>query len=92
MEAEVLIGYGAKIIDKAFSYDVPKTLEDKLKVGMKVVVPFGKTTTNGFVINIKNKTNENELKSITSIADETFVLNDELLKLGKYIKETTLSP
>lgn len=90
MEAEVLIGYGAKIIDKAFSYDVPKTLEDKLKVGMKVVVPFGKTTTNGFVINIKNKTNENELKSITSIADETFVLNDELLKLGKYIKETTL--
>ena len=90
MEAEVLIGYGAKIIDKAFSYDVPKTLEDKLKVGMKVVVPFGKTTTNGFVINIKNKTSENELKSITSIADETFVLNDELLKLGKYIKETTL--
>lgn len=90
MEAEVLIGYGAKIIDKAFSYDVPKILEDKLKVGMKVVVPFGKTTTNGFVINIKNKTNENELKSITSIADETFVLNDELLKLGKYIKETTL--
>lgn len=90
MEAEVLIGYGAKIIDKAFSYDVPKNLEDKLKVGMKVVVPFGKTTTNGFVINIKNKTNENELKSITNIADETFVLNDELLKLGKYIKETTL--
>ena len=90
MEAEVLIGYGAKIIDKAFSYDVPKNLEDKLKVGMKVVVPFGKTTTNGFVINIKNKTSENELKSITSIADETFVLNDELLKLGKYIKETTL--
>ena len=90
MEAEVLIGYGAKIIDKAFSYDVPKILEDKLKVGMKVVVPFGKTTTNGFVINIKNKTNGNELKSITSIADETFVLNDELLKLGKYIKETTL--
>ena len=43
MEAEVLIGYGAKIIDKAFSYDVPKILEDKLKVGMKVVVPFGKT-------------------------------------------------
>lgn len=90
MEAEVLIGYGAKIIDKAFSYDVPKNLEDKLKIGMKVVVPFGKTTTNGFVINIKTKTNENELKSITNIADETFVLNDELLKLGKYIKETTL--
>ncbi len=90
MEAEVLIGYGAKIIDKAFSYDVPEVLVDKLKVGMKVVVPFGKVTTNGFVINIKNKTYKDELKSIISIADETFILNDELLKLGKYIKETTL--
>ena len=41
MYAEVLIEYPTKKIDKYFTYLVPSFLENKVKRGMKVKVPFG---------------------------------------------------
>ena len=90
MYAEVLTEYSAKSIDKEFTYIIPLHLQNKLKIGQKVIIPFGKTTINGFVTNIINNTNLTNLKEIISITNEDFCLNKELLSLGKYIKETTL--
>jgi len=90
MYAEVLVEYGAKALDREFTYVIPEFLKGKLKVGMKVVVPFGSNTINGFVINIKNSSELINVKEIIGISDNRFVLNAELLKLGVYIKETTL--
>ncbi len=90
MYAEVLTEYSAKSIDKEFTYLIPSNLQNRLKVGMKVIVPFGKTTINGFVVNIKDNTDTQNLKEIIDIQNEDFILNEELLSLGKYIKENTL--
>lgn len=91
MYAEVLIEYPSKKIDKYFTYKIPSNID--LKVGMKVKVPFNTKLINGFVLNIKDKYDEEyELKEIDSIVDGELVLNDELLSLGKYIKESTLCP
>lgn len=91
MQAEVLIEYSAKSIDKKFTYLIPFNLLNKIKVGMKVKVPFGKQILNGFVVNIiDNKESSFELKEIISISDENFILNDELMMLGNYLKEITL--
>ena len=49
MVAEVLVELSHKNIDKTFEYTVPDTLKDKVKKGMKVEVPFGNTTLEGFV-------------------------------------------
>ena len=89
MYAEVLVEYGNKSLDKTFTYIVPSSL--KLKKGMKVLVPFGNKTINGFVINLLNETTiDYELKSIVSIVSESLILNEEMLNLGNYIKEKTL--
>ena len=88
MYAEVLVEYGVKSLDRSFTYHVPKDL--KLKVGMKVLVPFGKTVINGFVTNITKTTDVENIKDIISITNENLVLNKELLELGHYIKEKTL--
>ncbi len=90
MYAEVLVEYGVKSLDRSFTYLIPETLKETLKIGMKVVVPFGYTIINGFVINIINETKTEDLKEIISITNEEFSLNKELLELGKYLKETTL--
>ena len=37
----VLVQYGAKTLDRTFTYHVPDSLIDEVKVGMKVYVPFG---------------------------------------------------
>ena len=91
MIAEVLVEYRVKSLDKTFTYKIPDFLRDKLKVGMKVKIPFGSLEINGFVLKIlSNTTNMGDLKEIKCIVDEYFILNDELLELGKYLKEKTL--
>ena len=90
MYADVLVEYMVKSVDKSFTYKIPNNLQDVLKVGMKVIVPFGKSKINGFVIGIKNTSELSNLKEIIEISNEDFILNEELIKLGKIIKETTL--
>ena len=90
MYAEVLVEYGAKALDRKFTYIIPDKFKDNLQIGMKVIVPFGSTTINGFVVNIMNETENINLKEIVEISKQDFILNDELMKLGKYIKENTL--
>ena len=91
MYAEILIEYNNKTIDKTFTYLIPSNLQNKVKVGMQVRVPFNKKLINGFVLKIYNDfTSTYSLKEIDSIVLENFVLNNELLQLGKYLKSITL--
>ncbi len=92
MYAEVLIEYKVKKLDRTFTYKVPENLQDIIKKGMKVIVPFGNSdkTINGFVTGIKNEANLGNLKSIIDVCDVELSLNDELLKLGEYLRDTCL--
>ena len=93
MYAEVLIEYPTKKIDKYFTYKIPEFLINTIKIGMKVKVPFGTKTINGFVMNIKKEYIEDyELKEIVDVIDKELILNDELMKLGLYLSEKTLCP
>ena len=89
MIASVLVE--VKKIDKEFSYNVPSDLIDKVKKGIRCLVPFGNQKLEGFIVNLSNDiTCDYELKDIIELVDEKPVLNDELLDLGKYISKKTL--
>ncbi len=91
MYADVLIEYNSKAIDQTFTYIIPASLKDKTKVGMKVLVPFANRKINGFITNIKDEYQDDyELKEISSIVDEYFCLNQELMEMGKCLQEKTL--
>lgn len=93
MVVGVLVEIQNKRVDKVFDYLVPDDLMDTIKVGLRVVVPFGKMELDGFVITIyDNYPNKDSLKSIKEIIDSEIILNDELLLLGKEMKKLTLSP
>lgn len=87
MYALVLIEYRVKSLDKMFTYRIPDAL--KVKVGVRVKVPFGNTIINGIVMGIQD-TCEIETKDIVSVVDEDLLLSDELLKLGYFVKDETL--
>ena len=90
MFAEILVEYSVKSLDKTFTYVIPDKFKDKLQVGMKVVVPFGKKFLNGFVLDILNVYEDaHELKTIVDI-DLKLKLNEELMEMGKVLKEKTL--
>ena len=91
MIAKVLVQISNKNVDKTFDYIIPDNLLDKTKVGIRVVVPFANQTLEGFVLEISNnKDTSLELKEIIDVVDQDVVLNDELLELGKKMKESLL--
>lgn len=88
MVAEVLVELKAKNIDKTFTYLIPSNLN--VKVGIRVLVPFGPQKLEGFVLKITDELPDYELKEIINIIDEEPVINTEMLELGKYISKKTL--
>lgn len=91
MFAKVIIEYPVKTLDKMFTYSIPKKLSEKIKVGMKVLVPFGANSINGFVLEIIDRIDEDfEIREIIDIVDEELVLNKELLAVANYVQEKTL--
>lgn len=92
MIAGVLVEISNKNVDKIFEYNIPDSLIKDIKVGIRVLVPFGKMRLEGFVLEIKNeKSTDKELRDILEIVDGEIVLNDELMELGKIMSHDTLS-
>ena len=95
MVVGVLVELSNKNIDKEFFYSVPKELEEEIKVGIRVEIPFGPQKLEGFVTKIKSTLDETikdiKFKDILNIVDKEIVLNEELLTLGKKMQEKTLS-
>lgn len=91
MVVGVLVELSNKSVDRIFDYNVDDLIKDEIKIGIRVEVPFGRQTLEGFVLEIKNNSEIKDLKSVIRIIDKDIVLNKELIDLGKKIKETTLS-
>lgn len=84
MVAEIIINSIVKNLNKTFDYNVPAELASIIKVGDRVLVPFGnKKTEEGFIIKLKNES-EYVVKDIISI-QEGFCLTIEQIELAKWI-------
>lgn len=87
MVAEVLVEI--EKLDKTFTYLIPSNLN--IQIGIRVLVPFGRQKLEGFVVAIKDEIpSEYKLKEIIEVIDDSPILNNELLKLGKYLSKKTL--
>lgn len=86
----VLVELSNKNIDRVFDYSVPDCFLDKIKLGVRVKVPFGKMELEGFVVEIKGSSDV-EIKDILDVIDDESILNSELLELGKKMQEATLA-
>ena len=91
MVCNCLIELTHVFLEKTFTYLIPENLREDIKIGMRVEVPFGMQILEGFVMDISNEIPNIELKSIIRIVDTYPVLNEELLSLGKFVRQTTLS-
>lgn len=90
MFVEVLVEIKSKGINQTFTYHVDDKYQKDIKIGKRVLVPFGKQQIEGFILDIKKESNI-ATKDIISIIDSEPVLNDEMLKLGNYLTKKTLS-
>ena len=83
MIAEVIINSNVKNLNRVFDYAIGKEIEEEIKVGSRVLVPFGymKKLEEGFVIGIKEES-PYKLKAIEKIEEKTS-LDEEKVQLAK---------
>ena len=72
MVVGVLVQLSSQNVDRVFDYLVPEHLIPSIKVGVRVLVPFGKQNLEGFILEIKTNS-DRELKEIYSILDKDVI-------------------
>ncbi|MBQ5317591.1 MAG: primosomal protein N' [Oscillospiraceae bacterium] len=80
--------------DRRYQYTIPYEMEEKAAVGVRVLVPFGKGNRKriGVIIRIDDAIEEDlsKFKPIYSIIDNESLLNEEMIDLLMWIRNTTL--
>lgn len=89
--AKVIVDVQAKAINQTFDYAIPERFQEILTEGMRVIVPFGPRKITGFVVGIKTDSDFDRLKEIIDVLDIHPVLTTELLELGKWVAEDTVT-
>ncbi|MBC1495113.1 primosomal protein N' [Listeria welshimeri] len=89
--AKVIVDVPAMQVDRPFDYFIPEDLEELIRPGMRVSVPFGNRKIQGFVTSLDETEENPKLKGIDGVMDLAPVLNEELMELGDWLAEDTLS-
>lgn len=89
--AKVVVDVPASQTNRVFDYEIPETLNGSIHQGMRVIVPFGPRKIMGYVLELTEHSDFSPLKKIVALMDITPVLTSELLNLGKWLAEHTIS-
>src|SRR6204780_3679720 len=77
-------------LDPAFTYRVPDGMQPV--VGGRVLVPFRQQRLSGVVTALHDRAPKVQTKNVLSVLDAVPVLDDQLLRLGKWIADYYLAP
>src|SRR6266403_3647510 len=77
-------------LDMAFTYTIPAGMEPV--VGARVLVPFRQQRLSGIVVELHERPPTVKTKKVFEALDVSPVIDDQLLKLGKWIADYYLAP
>ncbi|GAB6932516.1 primosomal protein N' [Calditerricola satsumensis] len=97
MIARVVVDVPVAAVDRPFDYAVPPALSPLVRVGIRVLVPFGPRQVIGFVVDVDEADGKTEaagkaLKAIAAVLDPEPPLTEELVALGAWMAEAYLCP
>ena len=79
-------------LDREFDYLVPDELLAEVKIGSRVVVPFGHRQIQGYVIGFPEKQRHPSLKPIASIVGNKAYLDETMLRLARWMGDYYCAP
>lgn len=87
--ARVAVAAATYSIDKPYDYLVPESLQDRIAVGIRVIVPFGRgnRTSEGVILALVQERRRDKLKAIASVLDQESVLGPQEIKLALWLRE-----
>ncbi|MEG2570922.1 MAG: primosomal protein N', partial [Clostridia bacterium] len=86
--ARVAVSAAIFSIDKPYDYSIPEDIRDAVKVGVRVMVSFGrgKNKCEGMVMALEEKEPGRRLKSICAVLDDAPILGDADLRLAVWLR------
>lgn len=91
MYADIIVDITHEKLDKVFQYGIPSELDGMLKIGMEVVVPFGRGNkkTRGYVVGFSGQTDydESKIKDVMCIVEDSVAIEAKLVALAAWMKE-----
>jgi primosomal protein N' (replication factor Y) len=79
-------------LDRAFTYALPETLRHRVKVGCRLLVPFGGRRLVGVVLRLHGEAPEGGVREALRLLDSEAVLGEEMLALGRWIGSYYCAP
>ncbi len=77
-------------VRKLFTYRLPPGFIDIVKIGARVLVPFGKRTLTGYIVNLRRNLDpdshidESDVRDVFELQDEEPLLTEDILQLTKW--------
>lgn len=91
MFAQVILSISHMDIDRVFDYAVPNELAERVMVGMRVRVPFGRGggLSEGYVVKTMDTSDvpEDKIKYISEVPDEFPVFSENMLCLAQWMRQ-----
>ncbi|WP_017548487.1 primosomal protein N' [Salinicoccus carnicancri] len=89
MFASVIVDVPSKSVNQVFDYRIPEGMQGIVKVGHRVLVPFGRRTIQGYVMNMKDTADfdPSRIKPVARTLDIEPVLTEEMIVIAKYLAE-----
>lgn len=72
-------------LDREFDYRIPTHLSELVHVGSRVAVPFGRRTTQGYVVALAAASDHPHLKELGDVVGKKPLLTDKLLELTRWM-------
>ena len=89
--ADIIIDISHEKLDRTFQYLVPEALEDKIRPGMVVSIPFGSSNhmRKGYVIGLSDrpKFDTGKTKEISAILNDEETIESRLIALASWMRE-----
>ncbi len=87
--AKIAVSVATYLIDKPYSYLIPLDLQEKIEIGMRVLVPFGmgNKKIEGLVLSVEKAENTKGFKYINMLLDQKPIVDKDAIKLAFFIKK-----
>ena len=84
--AKIIVDIASSLVDKVFDYILP---DENFSVGQRVLVPFGKISKEGYIVEITDKTELEieKLKTVISAIEPFPVISKDQLELAGFMKK-----
>ncbi|MEO5657714.1 MAG: primosomal protein N' [Nitrospiria bacterium] len=78
--------------ERIFHYRVPSALAGSVQPGMRVRVPFGPRSLDGYVVQLLDRSDVETVKPLTAVLDAEPILGPSILALTRWMAEYYLAP